>query len=89
MAIVHATNNFVWIIRDEVDNEASGLIIPDSGKVKPHRGTIFSVGAMAKDPKIKNGKGKKALFHKGIGFEIDFEDKTYLILLDAEIIGVV
>lgn len=87
--MIQATNNFVFIIRDEAETETGGLYIPDQGKVKPHKGTIFSVGGLAKDPKIKNGKGKKALFHKGIGFEIEYDDKTYLVLMDNEIIAVV
>ena len=87
--MIQATNNFVFIIRDEAESETGGLIIPDNGKEKPHKGKIFSVGGMAKDPKIKNGKGKTAIFHKGIGFEIDYDDKTYLVLMDNEIIGIV
>lgn len=86
---IQATNSFVFIVRDEAESEVGGLIIPETGKVKPHKGTIFSVGGMAKDPKIKNGRGKTALFHKGIGFEIEYEDKVYLVLMDSEIIAVI
>ena len=85
---IQATNNFVYIVRDEAESQVGGLIIPETGKVKPHKGVIFSVGEMAKDPKIKKGKGKIALFHRGVGFEIEYEDKTYLVLMDNEIIGV-
>lgn len=88
--MIQATNNFVFIIRDDVETESSaGLLIPGHGRVKPHQGTIFSIGGLAKDPKIKNGKGKKAIFHAGIGFEIDYDSKTYLVLMDTEIIAVV
>lgn len=86
---IQATNNFVLIIRDEAESETGGLIIPDQGKVKPHVGTIFSVGKLTKDPDIKAGKGKKCLFHQHVGFTIDYEGVDYLVLLDAEIISLV
>jgi chaperonin GroES len=85
---VQATNNYVWVIRDKTETEKSGLLIPGSSRDKPHTGTIFSVGATTKDPKIKSGKNKKAIFYKGIGFEIDYNSQTYLVLQDHEIIGV-
>lgn len=85
---IQATNNFVFIIRDEIKSETGGLIIPGQGRVKPHQGTILSVGGMVKDPKIKGGKGKKVLFHQGIGFSIEFEGTEYLVLMGDEIIAV-
>lgn len=86
--MIHATNNFIFIIRDKTENENSGLLIPDQGKEKPSSGEIISVGSLVKDFRIKNGKGKKAIFHKGIGFEIDHKEITYLVLMDTEIIGI-
>lgn len=83
-----ATNNFVFIIRDETPDETNGFIIPDQGKKKPHSGKIVSIGKLARDPKIQSGKNKKALFHAGIGFEIEYEEVTYLVLMDTEIIAV-
>lgn len=85
---IQATNNFVFIVRDEVQKESSGLLIPGQGREKPHQGTIFSIGHLVKDPKIKGGKNRKCLFHKGIGFSIDFEGVEYLVLMGDEIIAV-
>lgn len=84
--MIQATNNFVFIIRDETQDESGGLLIPGQGKEKPHSGKIFSVGSMVKDAKIK--KDKQAIFHKGIGFDITYQDVTYLVLMDTEIIGI-
>ena len=36
----------------------------------------------------KKGKGMKAVFHKGIGFEIDIDGVIYLVLNEGEIIAV-
>jgi len=85
---IKATNNFVFIIRDETEKEKGGLILPSSGKVKPDRGTIFSVGGCVPDLDIKRGKGQKAVFHKGIGFEIDIDGTTYLVLEANQILAV-
>ena len=83
-----ATNTFVWIIRDKTESEKSGLLIPGTGREKPHTGKIFSVGKKVSDPDIKSGKGKTAIFHRGIGHEIDYKQTIYLVLNEAEIIGV-
>lgn len=82
-----ATNNFVLIIRDEAPAEKAGLIIPNQGREKPHTGTIFSVGALVKDQNIKAAKGKKALFHKTVGFELEYEGTVYLVLTAEQIIS--
>jgi hypothetical protein len=42
-----------------------------------HRGTIFSIGGKVTDPDIKKGKGEKALFHAGMGFEIDVDNYLF------------
>lgn len=89
MSQIQATNNFIFIIRDEIKKETNGLIIPGQSRVKPHVGTLYSIGDLVKDRKIKTGKGKKGLFHQGIGFEIDYEGTTYLVLQEHEIIAIV
>jgi co-chaperonin GroES (HSP10) len=81
-----ATNNYVHIRRDEKSNESGGLIIPDSGIVKPNTGEILSVGSMVKEKKIK--KGKIALWHSTVGQEIEYKGEVFLVLPDVHIIGV-
>lgn len=88
MANIQATNNFVFIIKDEEQSESNGLIIPGSSREKTNTGTIFSVGDLVQDKKIKNGKGKKCMFHKGIGFSIEYEQTEYLVLAGEEVIAV-
>jgi co-chaperonin GroES (HSP10) len=84
---IQATNDFVFVKRDEVPAEAGGLIIPSSGRVKPHTGEILSVGKLVQDEKIV--EGKKALWHQTVGFDIQYEGETFLVLTSREIIGVV
>jgi len=89
MSILKATNTFIFVIRDAVEKEKEGIIIPGKGRVKPSRGEIFSIGGKVTDPDIKTGKGKKAIFYAGIGQEIDIDGKIYLCLNEQEIIGVI
>lgn len=86
---IKATNEFVFVKRDKVETEKGGLIMPPSGREKPHTGTIVSCGTLVKDGNIKSGKGRKCLFHKTVGFEIEYEEETYLVLLGSEIIAVI
>lgn len=86
---VQAVNHYVFVKRDEAKSEADGLIIPSSGKIKPNTGEILSVGNLVKDSRIKNGKGKKALFHATVGQDIDYNGETFLILEDIHVIGIV
>lgn len=87
--MIQATNNFVFIVKDKSETEKAGLIIPSEGREKPHSGIIYSIGSMVQDKRIKSGKGKKCLFHKGTGFTIEFEGAEYLVLEGERIIGIV
>lgn len=89
MSILKATNTFVYVIRDETKKEKDGLFIPGKGRVKPNMGLIFSIGGKVTDPDIKKGKGMKALFHQGVGQEIEVDGTDYLVLFEHEIIGVI
>lgn len=89
MAVIKATNDFVWIQRTEASEEAEGLWLPETGRVKPASGIILSAGKMVKDPDIKAGKGKTCLFHSTVGMTIPYNGKDYLVLRGDEIIGLV
>lgn len=77
---LEAVNTFVLIKRDEADTETSGgLILPDQAQVKPAMGKILSVGQMVLDKRIK--VGKKALFNKHVGVDIELGDETVTVLM--------
>jgi co-chaperonin GroES (HSP10) len=48
---IQATNNFIYLIRDETETEKAGLIIPGQGQEKPHSGIIYSIGSLVRDKK--------------------------------------
>jgi len=82
---MEAVNNIVILVRDEIKKENSGFIIPDSGKVKPHAGTVISVGGLVQDKKIK--KDKKVLFHPTVGWDIEWENVVYTFVDGDKIIA--
>ncbi len=68
---------------------ASGLIIPDSAKEKPQRGTIVAVGNELKDEKANVKVGDQVLYGKYSGTELKWEGKDYLIMREVDILAVV
>lgn len=86
---IQATNNFVFVLRDKAQSEKSGIFIPDQGREKPARGTIFSVGDLVQDKKIKSSKNKKCLFFKGTGFPVEYEGTEYQVFTSDQIIAIV
>ncbi len=86
---LHATNENVFVIRDKEESEKAGILIPGRDRVKPHEGTIYSVGDLVADKRIKGGKNKKCLFHKGTGQEIEYNGIVYLVLDSRMVISVI
>lgn len=76
---LQAVNTYVLISRDESETETSGgLILPDQAQIKPAMGKILSVGQMVTDDRIK--AGRKALFNRHVGFDIEVEDGVVTVL---------
>lgn len=80
-----ATGLYVWIIRDEAQSEKGGLLMLSGSREKPQTGFIYSFGDKVTDVDIKTMK--RAIFHKGIGQEIEYNGRVYLVLQEHEIIG--
>lgn len=80
-----ATGLYVWIIRDEVQSEKGGLLMLSGSREKPQTGAIHSFGDKVTDEDIKTRP--RAIFHKGIGQEIDYQGTVYLVMQEHEIIG--
>ena len=66
---------------------ASGIIIPDSAKEKPLRGTILAVGDGTKDEEMKLKAGDKVLFGKYAGTEIELEGVKYLLMRQSDVLA--
>ncbi len=83
-----AVNNFVFIKVDDKPNEIGGLILPDSGKVKPNTGKVLSVGAQTKDHNLKNAVGKTVIYPQGVGWETEVDGATFLVLETERVWGI-
>ncbi len=70
----------------------SGIVIPDTAKEKPQRGTIIAVGKGRRDDDgeripLDVEVGDMVLFAKYAGTEFRHEDEDYLILSEKDILA--
>jgi chaperonin GroES len=70
----------------------SGIVIPDTAKEKPQRGTIIAVGPGRRDDDgqripLDVAVGDAVLFAKYGGTEFKYEDEDYLILSEKDILA--
>jgi chaperonin GroES len=67
----------------------SGIIIPDTAKEKPMKGTVVAVGPGKKDEPTSVKEGDEVLYGKYSGTEIAIEGDSYLIMRESDILAVV
>ena len=67
----------------------AGIIIPDSAKEKPLKGTVIAVGAGTKDEEMIVKNGDEVLFGKYAGTEVELEGTKYLIMRQSDILGII
>jgi chaperonin GroES len=73
---------------------ASGIVLPDTAKEKPQKGTVVAVGA---GKLLDNGEraamevkvGDGVIFSKYSGSEVKVEGKAYLIVRESDILAVI
>lgn len=65
-----------------------GIIIPDSAKEKPLRGTVLAVGQGTKDDPMILKEGDKVLYGKYAGTEIELEGVKYLMMRQSDVLAV-
>jgi len=71
------------------EKTASGIIIPDTAKEKPQKGTVVAVGPGTKDEKVTVKVGDNVLYGKYAGTELNLEDTDYLIMRESDIVAIV
>lgn len=83
----------VLVRPDAAEEKTSfGIIIPDTAKEKPQRGTVVAVGA----GKVENGvkidmsvkEGDKVLYGKYAGTEITVDGEDLMIMRESDILGI-
>ena len=71
------------------DRTASGIIIPDTAKEKPQRGTVVAVGPGKKDEPTTVAVGNTVLYGKYSGTEITIDGIDYLMMRESDILAIV
>ncbi len=71
------------------EKTASGIIIPDTAKEKPQKGTVVAVGTGLKDEPMTVKVGDTVLYGKYSGTELSVDGGDYLIMKESEIYAIV
>ncbi len=70
------------------EKTVGGIIIPDTAKEKPLKGTIMAAGPGTKDEEMQVKVGDIVLYGKYAGTEIELEGKKYLIMRQSDVVAV-
>lgn len=68
---------------------AAGIIIPDTAKEKPQKGTVVAVGTGKKDEPMTVKIGDTVLYGKYAGTELTIGGTNYLIMRESDIVAIV
>ena len=79
---------------EEKEVNKGGIIIPDTAQEKPTSGKVIAVGTGKLDDDGKKiafnvKKGDKVLMPKYGGTEVKIDDKTYQIMREDDILGII
>lgn len=66
-----------------------GIIIPDTAKEKPQKGTVVAVGNGKKDEPMTVKVGDSVLYGKYSGTEINIDGNQYLIMKESDIFAII
>ena len=67
----------------------TGIIIPDTAKEKPQKGTVMAVGPGTKDEKMEVKVGDVVLYGKYSGTELTIKGKDYLIMRQSDVLAII
>jgi chaperonin GroES len=73
---------------------ASGIVLPDTAKEKPQRGTVVAAGEGRRDDdgdriKMDVKVGDEVLFAKYAGTEFKLDDQDLLILAEKDVLAII
>ena len=68
---------------------SSGIIIPDTAKEKPQKGTVIAIGTGKKDEPLTVKEGDTVLYGKYSGTELKLEGKDYLMMRESDILAII
>ena len=71
------------------EKTASGIIIPDTAKEKPQKGTVLAAGPGKKDEPMTLKAGDVVLYGKYSGTEINIDGNNYLIMRESDVLAII
>jgi chaperonin GroES len=79
---------------EQEERTASGIVLPETAKEKPQKGTVLAIGPGARDDKgqriaLDAQVGDIVLFAKYGGTEIKVDGKKLLILKESDVLAIV
>ena len=91
---IRPLNNRILVKRmEEESTTKGGIIIPDTAKEKPQKGTVVAVGPGRRDDKgvrvpIEVREGDSVLFSKYAGSEITIDGVEHVFMKEDDILGI-
>ena len=78
---------------EQEDLTSGGIVLPETAKEKPQKGTVLAIGPGDRDDDGKRipmdvKEGDTVLFAKYSGTEIKLDDKKVLILRETDLLGI-
>jgi len=71
------------------EKTAAGIIIPDTAKEKPQKGTIVAIGNGKPEEPLTVKVGDTVLYGKYSGTDVQIEGEDYLIMRESDIYAIV
>ena len=71
------------------EKTAGGIIIPDSAKEKPLKGTVKAVGNGTADEPMVVKAGDVVLYGKYAGTELELDGEKFLMMKQSDILAIV
>ena len=65
-----------------------GIIIPDTAKEKPLKGSVVAAGNGTKDEEMVLKAGDTVLYGKYAGTEIELDGEKYLIMRQSDVLAI-
>ena len=79
----------VLILPAQAEEKVGGIIIPDTAKEKPLRGSVVAVGEGTKDEAMLLKAGDEVLYGKYSGTELELDGEKYLMMRQSDVLAVI
>ena len=71
------------------EQKVGGIIIPDTAKEKPLKGTVVAAGYGTKDEEMVLEEGDIVLYGKYAGTEVELDGEKYLIMRQSDVLAII